>query len=152
MKFYSHEKHAFLADAYLAHIKNIKDKLPESVYEYASDVRHYDLQSVQSLHDSWLEEFSVNEEFTGVRKEVRQTKVKLKLLGSFHDHHIYIEYNTVSNISMNSKQPSIEGWGDLLAHEFDYNDKEGCVTHEMQFAHAYVMIGFQEFKCLVQGV
>jgi len=50
---------------YLAYVESIREQLPPHVYAFASDIRYFDLESHSSLHDSWLESFTVREVATG---------------------------------------------------------------------------------------
>ena len=50
---------------YSSYIDSIRHKLPAHVYAFASNARYFDLTSRSSLHDAWLEGFSVREETIG---------------------------------------------------------------------------------------
>jgi hypothetical protein len=66
---------------YSEYLLTIREELPEHIYEFALDFRHYDLNANASLHDAWLESLTVRELASGSRGEVRRLEVKLCFLG-----------------------------------------------------------------------
>ena len=84
---------------YRAYVESIREQLPPHVYAFASDIRYFDLQSHSSLHDSWLESFTVREVATGERQEIRRMEIAIALLGPFHDLRIRLHYTGVTRYS-----------------------------------------------------
>ena len=46
---------------YAEYLTTIRERLPANVYEFASNPANFDLTSHSSLHDAWLESFSIIE-------------------------------------------------------------------------------------------
>src|SRR5690606_7191039 len=80
---------------YAAYLESVQGLMPPHVYKFASDSKHFDLSSRNSLHDAWLEEVSVRELATGDRHEVRRAEIEMRLLGPFHDRRIHLLYEGV---------------------------------------------------------
>ena len=123
---------------YSSYIESIRHKIPEHVYKFASDHRHFDLTSHSSLHDSWLETLTVREVKESTSDNVRKLEVTLRLFGPFHDRHINIRYVGVTEYSF--VMPSRIGHprhqhishGDLYTHEVRVG-ADGLLTHEILF-------------------
>jgi hypothetical protein len=122
-------------DPYFEYLKSVKESLPPHVYAFASDSRHYDLQSHGSLHDAWLESFTISEISGG---ETRQMEARMCLLGPFHDLKIHLHYIGVESYRLDAPARSGEarfthaGHGDLLTHEIRLGE-DGLLVHELQF-------------------
>ncbi|HEY8025252.1 MAG TPA: hypothetical protein VIF60_11835 [Burkholderiaceae bacterium] len=123
---------------YLEYLNSITDSLPPHVYAFASDSRHYDLQSHSSLHDAWLETFNIGENANGATKQIRQIEIRMCLLGPFHDLKIHLHYLGVERYFLDAPARTGEirfahiGHGDLLAHEIRLG-LDGLLIHELQF-------------------
>src|SRR5690606_7438417 len=90
-----------------AYLESVQGLMPPHVYKFASDSKHFDLSSRNSLHDAWLEEVSVRELATGDRHEVRRAEIEMRLLGPFHDRRIHLLYEGV--VSYRWALPSVNG-------------------------------------------
>jgi len=91
------------------------------VLEYATNEKHYNLDSNISLHDAWFETIEIIESSNGERNENRWVDIKICFLGPFHDIKIELTYQNVNayNISANNTKT---GHGDLSIHEFDLSE------------------------------
>lgn len=121
-------------DKYLQRLKAIRDKLPETVYQFAVAGWHYDNQDHQCPHDSWIESIEINEVASGSRSEIRKIEIKIKCLGAFHDGYFYLHHRGVTKYSINhhAKQPNTHGHGDWLLDEISLS-KDDLVVHEIIF-------------------
>lgn len=122
---------------YRAYVESIRDRLPPHVYAFASDIRHFDLQSHSSLHDSWLESLTVREIASGERQEIRRMEIALTLLGPFHDLRIHLRYTGVTRYSFIAPRRGDSRYdhtahGDLFTHEIRLGP-EGLLVHELLF-------------------
>ena len=122
---------------YRRYLDSVRDALPEEVYRFASDMRHYDQASPQTLHDAWLDSLVVREQASGDRREIRRLAVDIDLLGPFHDRRIRLRYRGVRAYRFDARQPDGTRWthtahGDLLMHEV-WLGEDGNVVHELRF-------------------
>jgi hypothetical protein len=123
---------------YRAYVDSIREQLPPHVYAFASDVRHFDLESHSSLHDAWLESFTVREAASGERQEIRRTEIAIALLGPFHDLRIHLRYTGVTRYSFTASprygdsRYAHTAHGDLFTHEIRLGH-EGLLVHELLF-------------------
>jgi hypothetical protein len=117
---------------YFAYLEQIRDRLPREVYAFASDVAHYTLDSPTSLHDAWLEELTISEPASGVRSELRQTELTLRLLGPMHDRIQVLHYTGVQRYRVEAEAVG-RGHGDVLVHEVRLSE-DGLLVHELLFA------------------
>ena len=123
---------------YRAYVESIREQLPPHVYAFASDIRYFDLESHSSLHDSWLESFTVREVATGERQEIRRMEIAIALLGPFHDLWIHLHYAGVTRYSFAAppryghSRYDHTAHGDLFTHEVRLGHK-GLLVHELLF-------------------
>ena len=54
-------------------------------------------------HDAWVEELMLDEPSSGDRHEHRTTKIRIRLLGAYHDGKIEFHYKGVTSYSFTSK-------------------------------------------------
>jgi hypothetical protein len=123
-------------DKYLKYVNSIKSKLPAHIYAFASDSGHFDFESHTSLHDAWIETWSVRETAAGEGNEIRGLEIDLSLLGPFHDRRIHLRYTGVKSYkfdvpSKNNKFGD-KGHGDLYTHEIRLSH-DGLLIHELLF-------------------
>lgn len=130
---------------YSAYLETIKEALPDDIYRFASDERHFDLSSASSLHDAWLESLTVREITSGSRNEVRRLEVRLCLLGAYHDRIIHLSYSGVERYSFDSPaRPGEQRYthtahGDLLTHEIRLG-ADGLFAHELLFERGSTLL------------
>ncbi len=123
---------------YTAYLTSIRQRLPDHIYSFASNPRHFDLDSPESLHDAWLENLTIQETATGERREIRRLKINLCLLGPFHDRQIHLRYTDVARYSFEAPQrgeiPRLKhgAHGDLFTHEIRLSPS-GLFVHELLF-------------------
>ena len=113
---------------YREYLKTNKHRFAKGAYALASAEWRNSRDDHRSLHDAWLESFTVNLDYDN-NSEVEVTIV---LLGPFHDGLTVIEYSKVLCVN-------VDGWhdpsdlGDLVRDEVRLSDK-GNVIHEIQWA------------------
>jgi hypothetical protein len=123
---------------YSAYIESIRHKLQPHVYSFASDSRYFDLTSHSSLHDAWLESFTVQEVAVGENSEIRDMEIAISLLGPFHDRRIYLRYIGVTRYSFvappryGESRYEHTSHGDLLTHEIRLGH-DNFLIHEILF-------------------
>src|SRR5688572_8590735 len=79
---------------YSKYLNKIKNKITQSVFEFATSAWHYNFEDHRTLHDSWLQYVTINEHIN------RTTKVNIRLLGAFQDLFIDIEYQNVKKFKI----------------------------------------------------
>jgi len=115
----------------LLHLNTVRDQLPTHIWEFASNSRHYDLSSYESLHDAWLDTLTIGEPRTD--SNLRSVGIEICLLGAYHDRCHTLAYSNVRSFSMSS--PGIvNGHGDLITHETRLADDGVFIIHELLFA------------------
>ena len=123
---------------YSAYVESIRHRLPPHVYSFASDSRYFDLTSRSSLHDAWLETFTVREVASGERREIRRMEIAISLLGPFHDRRIRLKYVGVTRYSFvappryGEQRYEHTAHGDLLTHEIRLGHDD-LLIHEILF-------------------
>jgi hypothetical protein len=122
---------------YRRYLESVRDAMPEEVHRFASDMRHYDRSSPQSLHDAWLDSLVVREQASGDRREIRRLAVDIDLVGPFHDRRIRLRYRGVQAYRFDTERAEGARWthtahGDLLMHEVRLGEG-GNVVHELRF-------------------
>jgi hypothetical protein len=129
---------------YRDYLESIKGRLPKSTLEFATADWHYNPEDHRCPHDSWVESVLIEEQSEGKRKEIRWNNIKLLLLNAFHDGHIDITYERVSNYSFKklsgkseiNPNSNIVGHGDWLYDEIALSENSN-VIHEIVFSNNY---------------
>src|SRR5262249_22338091 len=125
-------------DAYAAHLKSIRDRLPGRVYEFATADWHYD-DGTKGLHDSWVESLKIEETSAGDRQRERSIEIVLRLLSAYRNRHIEVRYHDVRKYRLITPArfrypPSFKtGHGDWLYDEIDLS-RGGFVIHRVRFS------------------
>lgn len=123
---------------YSRYVESVRGRLPPHVLAFASDSRHFDLSSHSSLHDAWLESFTVRECASGTRREQRRMEIAISLLGPFHDRRIHLSYTGVARYTCSAPPRYGElryahvAHGDLFTHEIRLGH-DGLLVHELLF-------------------
>ena len=129
-------------ESYLQYIDANRSRLPETVYEFASDVERYDLRSPHSLHDAWLSSLTVKENRRAEKSLEPNTSIELVLLGPMHDREIVLKYTGVKSYRIEGKQNPYN-WadtfhGDISGHQVSVGDG-GEVVHEIEYVSGAVI-------------
>jgi len=124
-------------DAYFDYVENNKQLMPTEAYQFVTADWHYDPTDPRCPHDSWLESLRILESPGENNGNLRKTRIKLILLGAYHDGHIEIEYQGVRGYSFGLNPHG----GDQrhARHHGDWIIDEICLTgdkwliHEIEF-------------------
>ena len=119
--------------AYSAYLESIKGDLPQSAYEFATALWHYDFRDHRAPHDGWLEEVVVREPASGERKEERSLEIVARLFAAYHDGFIELTYSDVQNYSLASGVTRGGGHGDWLYDEIRLSE-HAPVLHEIEWS------------------
>lgn len=133
----SYEEMAIAWKRYEAYLDSIEDELPASAREFVRASWHYDPMHHRGLHDSWVEELSVQETGRNDERSSRDIAIKLRLLGAYHDGHTTLTYTGVQRYELTldlgaAVRPHV-GHGDWLIDEVRLSDRQ-LVVHEILFA------------------
>ena len=127
---------------YWAYLDLVRLQMSPHIFAFANDPENHDLTSPNSLHDSWLENWNVEEISDEARK--RSIRIGAKFLGSRHDRHIHLTYGHVRRHSIVCDGQSTKH-GDLLVHEMRLAEP-GWYTHELLFSEGSIfLVEFQDF-------
>jgi hypothetical protein len=133
-------------EPYFEYLKTVRNKLPKTAWDFATDFHNYDLTSHQSLHDAWLNSFFISEVATGERSQIRSIRIDSCYLGSYHDYKIHLTYFEVSAYKCisptrdaSAASDAMIGHGDLMTHEVRLED-DGLLTHELKFSQGAVLL------------
>jgi hypothetical protein len=129
---------------YREYLATVADQLPRCAREFALAEWHYNYQDSRAPHDAWVESLAVYETATGVRQEIRQAHIKLRLLGAYHDGHIEIEYLNVKRYSIGCEFPA---HGDWEQDEIRLSDEKG-VIHEIEIGGTNWLIECEDIRYL----
>ncbi|TXH68978.1 MAG: hypothetical protein E6Q83_11715 [Thiothrix sp.] len=103
-------------------IKN-REKFPENAYSFAAASWRGDYNDPRELHDSWLESINI------IESQDKTTSIIIKLLNSYHDRYILIEYLDVKKYFLTNDHVS---HGDLLRNEIRLSENNN-VIHEIEW-------------------
>jgi hypothetical protein len=138
-------------DLYLEYLGENRARLPQNVFEFASNVERHTLNSPHSLHDSWLTSLTVKENRNKERPFEPQPTIELVLLGQMHDREIVLTYKGVTAYQIQgNKNPY--NWtdtfqGDVSCHEVRINE-QGMLVHEIEFvSNSRITITCKDFDC-----
>lgn len=139
-------------------MESIKTELPPALYAFASDDNNYNLTSHTSLHDAWLEEFSIREVQQPSSETDRVLEVRSTYLGPFHDLKIHLTYQNVHWYELinpeesRTQPPMAVPHGDLLLHEIRVSSK-GLFEHELVFSRGgRFLVCFEAFEHLIEPI
>ncbi|SFM37402.1 hypothetical protein [Marinobacter zhejiangensis] len=138
-------------DSYLEYIEANRSRFSAAVYEFASSITRYDLNSPHSLHDAWLSSLTVKENRNSERPFELDTTIELVLLGPMHDREISLKYVGVQSYRFEGKQNPYN-WadtfhGDISGHEVTATD-DGSVVHEIEYVSgSRIVISCKDFAC-----
>jgi hypothetical protein len=122
---------------YAQYLESVRKSFPKSAFEFATaSWRHSD--DHRCLHDSWVESLTLSEPSSGERHEERAIEIQVRLLGSYHDGHMTVNYRGVQSYSLETplefKLPPLHvGHGDWLYDEVRLS-KRNFVLHEVEFS------------------
>ena len=135
MAFYlSEERHKNVVAAYQRYreyLEQNKKAFPQSAFALATSDWYFSPENHRSPHDAWLESLVISEPAQGKRNEIRETSIRIRLLGAYHDLILEFYYPKVFSYSVAFKS-SMHGLGDWRFDEFTL-DEAGRVVHEIEW-------------------
>jgi len=138
-------------EEYKKYLDANKEKFPENIFIFASDINRHQLNSPHSLHDSWLTSISIKENREIERPFNPKPTIRIELLGQMHDRDIVLLYEGVEYYCMEGIK-NLSNWGDtfhgdITSHQVTINAR-GHVVHEIFFASgATVLIECKGVEC-----
>ena len=139
-------------ETYVNYLESIKDKIPPSVYEFATAEWHFNTRDARCPHDAWLEEIKFGEIEKGEKFEIRPIEIYIKLLGAYHNGHIEIRYENIHSYSFNSNRgfriSEYKGeyfHGDWLRDEIRLSENE-FVIHEIEWENGNWQIEAEDIE------
>jgi len=121
--------------AYEDYLESVKERLPQSAYEFATAERHYNFEDHKAPHDGWLEEMVVRELSSGERKQFRSTEIFIRLLAAYHDGYIELTYKNVQSYSFKKQGFSSLSHDDWLYDEIRVSEND-FVLHEIEWVNS----------------
>ena len=138
-------------DDYIDYLNTIKDKIPQHVYEFASNVNRHNLDSPHSLHDSWITSISVREKRNKISPFEPVTSIKIELLGQLHDRDIVLEYEGIKSYSIECVENPYN-WadtfhGDIISHEVSLLESDFLLHEILMATEKTIKIVCKNFTC-----
>jgi hypothetical protein len=141
---------------YERYLESVKHLMPAHLFAFAANPENFNVSSPNSLHDAWLEEWSIAEVALRNGRKKRLIEIKARFLGPQHDRHIFLTYKNVGAYGMQNPEEfemppfgRIEH-GDLLIHELTVV-REGLFEHELRFSRGTVFsVQFTELEHRVE--
>jgi hypothetical protein len=146
-------------DAYADYLDRNRGVFPPSALSFALADWHYDFNSHQCPHDTWLESITISEQSESNHTENRHISISLRLLGSFGDGYLELKYKNVLNYSINLSTPLDDapatkiGHGEWMIDEVRLS-KRRLVIHEIRFSagsHWTIECGDIEYRWIPHG-
>jgi hypothetical protein len=121
-------------DAYGRYLEEHKEDFPREAYEFATANWHYDPQHHACLHNTWVESLEVIESTSTYHEKLRQTDIRLTLLGAYNDGRIEINYENVNGyrLGLASSNTAVNSHGDWLIDEIRLTESRSLI-HEIKF-------------------
>src|SRR3954466_10398483 len=114
MKFISDDRNY---DPYMQYLESVKGIMPRHMFEFASNIENHNLESPNSLHDSWLQYWRISEVAKHAPRRTGRVQIEACFLGPRHDRYIYLHYKNVGKHSIGAGYERALRHGDLLVHE-----------------------------------
>jgi hypothetical protein len=133
------EESAALFERYFEYLDSVKERMPREAYSFAAADWHYDHNDSRCPHDAWVEELVLAEPSSGMRSEIRDLEIRVRLLGAWHDGHIELTYAKVQSYLLETPRkleyPMRPGKGheDWMIDEVRLSES-GHVIHEVEFS------------------
>src|SRR5438874_2153227 len=89
---------------YMRYLQSMKHVMPVELFAFASNIENYDLNSPNSLHDAWLEEWNVAEIQQSAERSKGPIQINALLLGPKHDRYICLAYKNVQGYKMSNPE------------------------------------------------
>ena len=137
---------------YKNYLKSIKDKIPQSAYEFATADWHFNTRDARCPHDAWLEEFKFGEVQNSENFELYPIEIYIKLLGAYHNGYIEFRYKNIHSYSFKSKRSfrlsEYKGeyfHGDWIRDEIRLSEND-FVIHEIEWENGNWLIESEDVE------
>lgn len=131
-------------DTYFAYLKTVEQEMPAGLASFALDEERYVLRSDSTLHDAWLEGFSLASRYSASGD--KDTIVTVDLLHSSHEYVLRLAYLDVVKVHFAVGPQASTVPVDLLVHEFTVLEP-GVFQHLMCFdKNEWISICFKGFE------
>jgi hypothetical protein len=117
---------------YQEYLHKQRDLLPPVAFSLGTAMWYQNPSDHRCPHDAWLEQIIISEPAEGERKEKRQTSVRIRLFGAYHDGFIEFFYPRVFGYTLDTPS-STRGLGDWRYDEFRVSPA-GHLLHEIEWA------------------
>jgi hypothetical protein len=117
---------------YREYLKLHAATFPPGAHALATSDWYYNPKDHRCPHDAWLESTTLTEPASGVRSEIRQTALTVRLLGAYHDGIIELHYPRVFKYALTLNDVT-DGHRDWLWDEFRVS-ADGHLIHEIEWA------------------
>jgi hypothetical protein len=141
---------------YVLYLESVKHLMPAHLFAFAASSENFDLTSPNSLHDAWLEEWSIAEVALPNERKKRRIEIRARFLGPQHNRHIFLTYKNVGRYAMQNPEEfempptGRVGHGDLHIHELTVV-RDGLFEHELRFSRGTVLsVQFTDFEHRVE--
>lgn len=119
-------------ERYVAYLHKNEQRFPRGAYSLATSDWYFGADDHRAPHDAWLEEVAVSEPSTGKRHEMRETSIRVRLLGAYHDKILEFFYPKVFAYTFTVPTAQF-GHYDWRYDEFRLN-RAGSLLHEIEWA------------------
>jgi hypothetical protein len=122
-------------EGYIQYIASVKDRLPPGVQESVLSRWYFDPMDHRCPHDSWLENLTLSEPPSGLRRQIRTLSLTVRLLGAFHDGSIELSYVNLRSYALNGSglhTLTDAAHGDWISDEILLLE-DGSIEHELLF-------------------
>lgn len=124
---------------YNAEIRNL---LPNGARSFVFSDWHYNYHDPRCPHDSWIKSI----DFKFATDDTNVIGIVLHLLGAFHDRHISIEYENVTDLLFNGKLISDAGRNVEWIYDEVHLLPSGRLEHVIEFSQCLVRIEGADFN------
>jgi hypothetical protein len=142
MKYIILKEDQWYFDNYFQMLDVKKNKIPAHLLCFLQNKARYDLHSQESLHDSWLTNFTLS-----MDNSPKISNIQLKFIGPYHDTFYIFDFKQVINFQLQLEEMNKN---DLLIHEFTIF-KKGVYCYEFLFSNeSYIKIYFKSLEITEQ--
>ena len=117
---------------YRKYLDSVKGVFPPSAFALATSDWYYGPIDHRSPHDAWLETVCFTENARGLRNEIRNLSLNVRLLGAYQDGYVELRYPIVFAYQF-SISDCAKGHRDWRYDEFRLSDR-GNLIHQIEWS------------------
>ena len=72
-------------ERYIVYLRKNEQRFPPGAFSLATSDWYFGASDHRVPHDAWLEKIVISEPSSGERHELRETSIRVRLLGAYHD-------------------------------------------------------------------